>query len=199
MIHRLSTIHLTMKKYLLPFLSIITILSVSIGCTNSSKLYQLNNRNRNKAGILSETSFTELHRFLNLVKSHSITDTLIIKYDYNHETCWNILDQGDDERIKSMITSGKQWMEKLATARQNVSFFHFRELGNDLNKIIKWDDSIIIDSSKLLLNLLFKQRSTCGTSIMVMPDKRLIYVRSDSHFEVFDLKQKDIEAILGRR
>lgn len=86
----------------------------------------------------------------------------------------------------------KKELSKLKKNRQYVSLFDFHEPGNNLNKIVKWDKSIIIDSSKLLFDLLFKDRCSCGSSILVMPDKRFAFLRSDSHSEALDMTQKQI-------
>ena len=78
----------------------------------------------------------------------------------------------------------------LQVTRPNVSVFDFRESGNNINKIKKWDSSIIIDSASQLMNILFKERSTCGNSIIVLPDKRFVFLRSDAHSEAMDITQK---------
>jgi hypothetical protein len=128
-----------------------------------------------------------------------LKDTIIIKYDYNNETCWEILDQREDDYIMSFVTRHKERVQQVLMTRQNVSVFDFREPGNSLNKIKKLDNSIIIDTSKQLLKLLFKERCTCGSSIIVMQDKRFVFLRSDSHSEVLDLTQKQIEEILSKK
>jgi hypothetical protein len=137
--------------------------------------------------------------FLNTVTNTSLKDTIIIKYDFNNETCWDLLDQKDDNHIMGFVARHQERVQHVLKTRQNVSVFNFREPGNNLNKIIKWDKSIIIDSSKQLFNLLFKDRCTCGSSILVTPDKQYIFIRSDSHFEALDMTGKQIEEILSKK
>lgn len=74
----------------------------------------------------------------------------------------------------AFVTTHQEKVQKTLSTRQNVSVFDFREPGNNLNKIKKWDKSIIIDSSRQLFNLIFKERCACGSSIIVLPDKRFV-------------------------
>ncbi|MDE3144637.1 MAG: hypothetical protein KGL19_10815, partial [Bacteroidota bacterium] len=69
----------------------------------------------------------------------------------------------------------------------------------NLNKIKEWDNSILIDSTKHLFNLFFKKRCTCGSSIIVMPGKRFVFLRSDSHAEALDYTQEQIEKLLTKK
>ena len=176
-----------------------TILMIIISCDSTSQLYSYDNKNRNYTGQLSESDYTALKQILTNTASSKLKDTILIKYDYNNETCWNTLDQSDDDYIMGFITRHKQRVQNFLATRQNVSVFGFREPGNNLNKIIKWNNSIIIDSTKQLFKLLFKERCTCGSSIIAMPDKRFVFLRSDSHSEVFDLTQKQIDSLLNNK
>jgi len=117
---------------------------------------------------------------------------------YNNDTCWNILDKKSAKHIKDFVRRRKERVQQVLATRHNVSVFNFREPGNNLNKIKKWDNSILIDSSKQLYNLIFIERCTCGNSIIVMPDKRFVFMRSDPHLEVLNLTQKQIEKILSK-
>jgi hypothetical protein len=148
---------------------------------------------------LSDSTFTALKQYLTITTSSILKDKIIIKYDYNNETCWNILDQSKDDHIMGFVTRHKETVQQVLATRNNVSVFNFREVGNSLNKIKKWDNSIIIDNSKQLFNLLFRERCTCGSSNIVMPDKTFAFLRSDSHSEILDVTQKQIEAILNRK
>jgi hypothetical protein len=91
---------------------------------------------------------------------------------------------------------GKNNTKKIIAARPNVSIFSFREPGKNINKLKKWDNSIIIDSTKELFKLLFKKRCTCSSSIAIAPNKRFGFLRSDSHSEILTLKPKQLELLL---
>lgn len=186
-----------MKKHFLYFISLIILLIFVESCSTTAQLYD--DKNRSYTGLLRDSTFTVLKQYLTNTTNLKLKDTIIIKYNYNNETCWNILDQKEDSYIMSFVTGYKARVQRVLAARQNVSVFNFREPGNKLNKIIKWDNSILIDSSKQLFNLLFKERCICGSSIIALPDKRFIFLRSDSHTDVLNLTQKQIEEILNKK
>ncbi|MBS1591736.1 MAG: hypothetical protein JST07_06450 [Bacteroidetes bacterium] len=187
-----------MKKHFLYFISLIILLIFVESCSTTAQLYD--DKNRSYTGLLRDSTFTVLKQYLTNTTNLKLKDTIIIKYNYNNETCWNILDQKEDSYIMSFVTGYKERVQRrVLAARQNVSVFNFREPGNKLNKIIKWDNSILIDSSKQLFNLLFKERCICGSSIIALPDKRFIFLRSDSHTDVLNLTQKQIEEILNKK
>ena len=192
---------MTLIKMKTPFsfcIFLIVILIFTESC-NSSRLYRLDDKNRISHGQLSESTFNALKQFLTTTTNATLKDTIIIKYDYNNETCWDILDQKDDNYIMGFVTRHQDRVQQVLKTRQNISVFNFREPGNNLNKIIKWDKSIMIDSSKQLFNLLFKDRCTCGSSILVTPDKQYISIRSDSHFEALDMTEKQIVTIISKK
>lgn len=188
-----------MKKHLLYFISIISIVAIAESCGTTSQLYRNDDKNKTYIGQLNDSTFTTLKKYLTTTTNSKLKDTIIIKYDYNNETCWNNLDQSEDEHIMGFVRRHKERVQQVLAIRKNVSVFDFREPGNNVNKIKKWDSSIIIDSSKQLFNLLFKERCTCGSSIIIMPDKRFVFLRSDSHSEVLDFTKKQIEELLSKR
>jgi hypothetical protein len=120
----------------------------------------------------------------------------MIKYDYNDKSCWSILDTYEDSTIRNLIAAHYKAFKIRMASRPGTSAFTFREPGNRLNKLKKWDRSIIIDSSKQLYQLLFKERTTCGSSIVVLPDKKFVFMRSDSHSVVFGLTKEQISLFL---
>lgn len=61
------------------------------------------------------------------------------------------------------------------------------------------DKSIIIDSSRQLFNLIFKERCACGSSIIVLADKRFVFVPSDSHSEALDFTQEKIRQLVMKK
>jgi hypothetical protein len=184
--------HLLMTKMLKNFIISIYCLTFLISCGSTARLYRPDNTNRIYSGRLDDASNTSLRQFLASRATSSLKDTIIIKYDYNNESCWELLDQKDDNYMQGFVTRHKERVQKVQATRPNVSLFDFREPGDNVNMIKKWDGTIIIDSSRQLMNLLFKERSICGNSIIVMPDKRFVFIRSDSHSEAMDLTQNRI-------
>lgn len=184
-------------KFFKPLSIIINALWFIVGCSPTLKIYPYDDKNRTGKGQLNDTVFNELRHYLKEHTSSTIKDTIIIKYDYNNETCWNRLDEREDENIMGFVKRKQQAMEQMLTTRKNVSSFNFREPGENLNKLKLWDSTIIIDSSKQLYHLLFMRNYNCGNSILVLPDKRFIYILSDPHSEIFYLTSKQIEFILN--
>ena len=188
-----------MKKIVLINFLVITIaLLLGQSCrTTSSVFYPYDDKNRTVNGELNDSMFSVLKKYLQDYSQFNIKDTIIIKYDFNNETCWSRLDEKDDEHIMRFVKRNQQNMRLISTTRTNVSAFNFREPGDNVNKLKLWDSSIIIDSSKQLYNLLFRQSYNCGNSILVMPNKRFIYIGSDPHSAIFYLSGRQIEALLN--
>jgi len=186
-----------MKNRKIIFLSFL-VLTLTQNCTTTSKVYYpYNDKKRVGNGLLEDTIFISLKSFLQKYTQDIIKDTIIIKYDYNNETCWNNLDESDDERIMKFVKRKQQSMKQVSQSRKNISLFNFREPGDNLNKLKLWDSTIIIDNRKELYNLLFPHKFNCGNSILILPDKRFIYIGSDPHSEAFYLTGKQIEGILN--
>ncbi len=164
-------------------------------CGTSSNLYKTGDQNKIYSGQLDEITYQSLKQALPVTPV--LKDTIIIKYDYNIKTCWSILDQSDDNHIKGFVTTHNERVQQVLMSRPNVSVFDFREPGNNLNKIKKWNPAIIVDSTKQLYNLLFKERAACGNSMIVLPDKRFVFIRSDSHSEALNLNQEKIKEYLA--
>jgi hypothetical protein len=188
-----------MKKYFLVFPVLFSFVIFVESCSTASRLYRYDDKNRTYAGQLNDETFFALKQYLTNTTNTTLKDTIIIKYDYNNENCWDILDQREKEYIMDFVTTHKQRVQQILAARQNVSVFDFREPGNNLNKIKKWDNTIIIDTTKQLMNLLFKERCACGSSIIVMPDKKFVFLRSDSHSDALGLPQKKIIEVLNKK
>lgn len=188
-----------LQKYFRNLILIACILMLNQSCGTTSQLYRCNGINKMYTGQLTNFGFEGLQQYLTQITKSTLKDTIIIKYDYNHESCWDMLDQKDDTYIMNIVTKRKEKIQDVVRTRQNVSVFNFREPGNSFNKIKKWDNSIILDSSKYLLNLLFQKRYICGNSIIVMSDKRFVFMPSDPHFEALDFTHNQMVQILNSR
>jgi hypothetical protein len=180
-------------------IAIIVITSIMIvSCAEQKHGQRSLDKKRASVGLLSSSDFALLKQFLNSATSAGITDTIIIKYDYNNETCWNALDQKDNDYILQVLKNSNEYIQSTTANRPALSFFQFREPGTQINKLINWNQSILIDKDLQLFNLLFKNRSTCGNSAIILPDGRFILYRSDSHFEVLQATDRDIAALLQK-
>lgn len=88
-----------MKRNFQTFLLAIFVFTIIQSCGPYSKLYRSDNTDRNYNGILSDSTYNTLKLFLVKTTSKKLYDILLIKYDYNNETCWDLLDQKDDDYI----------------------------------------------------------------------------------------------------
>ena len=190
---------LIMIKNKTTLLTSLIVLIIAIGCNSTSRLYRRNDKNKIYTGKLSDSTYQSLKQFLTASTKSQVNDTIIIKYEYNNEVCWEILDLKDDDYIMGFVITHQERVRKALAARENISIFDFREPGENLNKIKKFDTSIKIDSTKFLFNLLFKKRCVCGSSIVVMPDKNYVFIRSDPHSEALDYSKEQINELLTKR
>lgn len=190
--------HLLMNRILRNRTVLIYFLTLLISCSSTARLYGTDDKSRIYSGTLDDFTYNSVKQLLTAQTALPLKDTIIIKYDYNIGSCWALLDQKDDNYIQGFITRHKERVQTLLATRPNISVFDFKEPGNNLNKIKKWDTSIIVDSSRQLMKLVFKERSTCGNSMIVLPDRRFVFIRSDSHSEALDLPQDKILAYLLR-
>jgi hypothetical protein len=173
------------------------VLLICASCITTGKLYT--GEHKVQTGFLNNADFEALAQMLSRYTGTAPADTILIKYDYNNESCWDLLDQKDENHIRGFINRNNSRILNVSASRKNVSAFQFREPGKNLNKLKSWNNSIIVDSSKQLYQLLFKKRATCGSSIAVLPDKRYVLIRSDSHSAVFDLTHEKIAGYLSNK
>ncbi len=171
-------------------------LSLISGCDTTSKFIGKKIEEKVTIGQLDNGKFNEIKRILAERSSGSLNDTIIIKYDYNNNQCWSLLDQENDDYIQGVISGHNRIIQANSAVRPNISVFNFREPGKTFSKKVLWDKNIIVDSSKLLFNLLFKTRNMCGNSIIVLPDKRFVFIPSDPHFEALHFTNEQISSFL---
>lgn len=172
---------------------------VVTSCNSTAQLYRPDNKEKIYFGYIKDSSYSQLKRVLSSYSNIQLKDTIIIKYDFNNETCWDRLDEETKKHIEMFIPRSQARIQQKMMARPYLTVLRFREPGNNLNKIVKWDSSILIDDKKELFNLLVKESSICGSSIIIMPDKRFLFIRSDSHFEALEMNKRQIEDILNKK
>lgn len=163
-------------------------------CSPPAKLYPANEKIY--AGRFPDAEFNALKGILSQ-SFKQIKDTLIIRYDYNHESCWNRLDMETNEHINGVVRSRQSEIQGIISARPAVSIFSFLERGNDFNKLKKFDNSILVDSSGQLMKLAFNDKAICGNSIIVLPDAQYVFIRSDAHFDALGMSKDEILRVLN--
>ena len=171
-----------------------------IGCRPQVKLYKFDDNKKISVFQLSDSSLISVKNYLHNITGKTIQDTIIIMYDYNNETCWNLGDQlrTDDEMKENTACFISKTEEYLAT-RPGISFFEFKEPGENFNKIKKYNNSILTDKNLELYHFFFKERCVCGNSILILPDGRYIFTRSDAHINALYYSSKQIEELLKVR
>lgn len=188
-----------MKVGLINLLFILSLISF-VGCAPHGPLYRFDDDKRISIYQLEDSSLNAVKKYLSQFSNKAIQDTIIIKYDYNNETCWSILDEKvSDEEMKRRYLSSPSPFDAYLSARPAVSFFWFREPGENINKITKYNTSIIIDKDLELYKFFFKEKCTCGNSILILPDGRYIFTRSDSHTNAVLYSSKQITELLQTR
>lgn len=151
-------------------------------CGQYRAFYRHDDKEAYQAGQLSQPLFDSLKHYLFMATGKPVRDTIIIKFDFNHETCWDLSDSRKNAEIDAAITRMNNHNAEMALSRGKMSMYQFRETGRDFNKIKYRNDSIMIDNG-FLGKLLFKQKTVCGTSAIIDPAGRYLLMKSDSHFE----------------
>lgn len=165
-------------------------------CAANRRLYTNKDDGQVSHGILNDSSLIAVKSFCQQHSSAPVNDTIIIKYDFNHENCWNTLDMMEESRIRNVIDNYNTSIANAEKNRPGISVFQFREIGNGFNKCKKWNTEISVDSTGLLGNILFSQKVVCGSSAIILPDKKFIIIRSDSHLEALRYTSEMIKVIL---
>ena len=145
---------------------------------------------------LTATEFAHLKQVLTTYSKLPLQDTIIIKYDYNNESCWDRLDEMNDAYVMRVVDAAKTRMKKAIAARPQTSFFEFREKGLQINKLKYWNDMILVDEGDQLREILFKKKRQCGNSAIVLPDRKYILVSGDAHFMSLEYSREMIAKLL---
>ena len=153
-----------------------------------------------KTGQLTPDQLQQLKTYLTTKTGQEIRDTIIIKYNFNRDNCWYYMDKREtDDQIRGRITRHTEFMKMMHESRPSASIFNIRESGNRINKIIHYDESILIDSTKEVYDLLFQKRKQCGSSAVILADGRFIITGSDSHSDALRYTKEQIIEIFEKK
>ncbi|TCD26756.1 hypothetical protein EZ456_12425 [Pedobacter psychrodurus] len=119
--------------------------------------------------------------YLSAISNKPVKDTVIIKYDFNYESCWNALDEQPDNYIARIIISTNDFISKYKIAHPGTSVYQIKESGKNFNKLVLWNNKILTDGGYLRKNI-FTKKTTCGTSLVLYPDGSYKFFYSDPHF-----------------
>ncbi|WP_316824904.1 hypothetical protein [Pedobacter miscanthi] len=179
-----NTSKIKTQLFILLFLSIII-----YAC--SPKLY-VDEEKRYQAGTLTNAQIDSLHTFLKQNERLALKDTIIIKYDFNQDACWDDLKYQNSEFLNNVRwTFQKNILEK-AEARPKVAIYQYREVGERFSQIKSKGLEIETDPG-FLKKLLFKEITTCGTAAIILPDGKFLLVKSDPQFSALLLTAGDIQ------
>jgi len=179
------------------FFVILSLLSLN-SCQPTSRIYRENDKGKVTIGKLPEEAVAIIKQHLFNITKQELKDTILIKYEYNNETCWSISDMiYKDSVIESMIKSRITYHQTQLLKRHQVSYYHFRQPGNSFNKLVGKDKNILIDKDLVLNKLLFSEITTCGSSIIIMPDGYFILTKSDSHQQFLSYSSATINKMLS--
>lgn len=120
-------------------------------------------------------------------KKLKVNDTIFIKYDFNHEKCWDQLDTKNKEYINKIIQNFQLHISDFNKNFETAVAYNFREPGKSINKLKLWDNTIILDDQEVLKNLIFKNNVSCGSSAVILGDGSYLIYEKDPHFELLNL------------
>jgi len=164
---------------------------VFTACT-TPKLYR---SNRYSTTVISEETRNKLKSYLQKHEVSTLKDTIIIKYNFNGDHCWGVMD-ADQQKLESVLSAYQAHHKMVALKRTNVSIFEFRAKGKNQNKYKLNNSDILVDEGDISA-LLFKKPTTCGSSIVILPTGKCLIVKSDSHFEALNLNSKMIDSLVA--
>ncbi len=171
-IHKIS-----MKKNI--FLLLIVF---NLACSHSTKFYNVEKGSKS----LNEKEYLTLRNYLQKNVGYDLKDTLVIKYEFNNERCWDMLDYESDDYINGVILQQQSRIEKVSNSRKDLTILHYREPGKHFNKVVEWNRNIMIDTLKTLRTLLFHNNVICGCSAIIFPGGKYFILNSDPHFAMLD-------------
>lgn len=131
----------------------------------------------------------EYNEFKNLLisKNLKVKDTIFIKYDFDHEDCWDQLDFKSKKYIKGIVQNFQAHISNFNSTFETAVAYNFRQPGKRFNKLKLWDETIIIDDREILKKLIFKDKAQCGSSAIILGDGSYLIFKGDPHFELLSL------------
>lgn len=157
----------------------------------SPKLY-VDEEKRYQAGSLTDAQLDSLHLFLKENQRVALKDTIIIKYDFNNDVCWNDLNGQNADFLNNVRWTFQKNIQEKAQARPKVSIYQYCQTGKNFSPVKSKGLEIETDSG-FLKKLLFKEVTSCGTSAIVLPNGKFLLVKSDPQFSALLLSANDIE------
>ncbi|HMO33003.1 MAG TPA: hypothetical protein PKE63_02540 [Lacibacter sp.] len=148
-------------------------------------------------GRIADTIYQKVLKALVLEPDNE--DTLIINYAYNADTCWNALERQGADDITQVVQQRQHRFRMRTIGRIFNRFYTVYEPGNRTPKVISFDYTYQRDANRQLFYLLFAERCICGQSIILLPDRRYIRIRSDSHLGVLNITADEIEAVFEKK
>ena len=79
------------------------LLVVLAGCGANRRIYSNKDDGRVSHSVLTDSTYNTIRQYCLSFSSNKINDTLIIKYDFNHESCWSTLDESEESHIRKVI------------------------------------------------------------------------------------------------
>lgn len=176
------------KRYA-TLLSITSICALAYSC--APKLY-VDEDKRYDAGSLTDAQLDSLHSYLKENERVKLKDTIIIKYDFNNDACWNDLKNQNTAFLNDVRWAFQKNIIDKAAKRPKTSIYQYKEIGKNFSQVKSSGLEIETDSG-FLKRLLFKEPTTCGTSAIVLPNGKFLLIKSDPQFSALLLNAKDIE------
>ena len=141
---------------------------------------------KDQAFQLSSEEFAQLKDFL-LHKNIPIKDTIIIKYEFNGDDCWHLLNQKSKNYIHKVRDGMQKHISNFNLSHSDAIAIRVKESGKNFSDYILDDPTILTDDDKLLRRLLFKKTESCGTTAVILDDASFALKESDSHFSVLNI------------
>ena len=162
----------------------LAISSVITSCT-TSKLYLSDNQH---SGIFTKAKADSIRYYLAEISKEKIQDTVFVKYEFNNESCWSILDGKSNPYIERVIQSGNAYVSRYQNNHPNVTVLRVKESGKNFNKLVLRNNKVLDDSGGYLRQHVFLNNARCGTSMKLYPNGKYEIYLSDAHFRILDAK-----------
>ncbi|RAJ16172.1 hypothetical protein LY08_01027 [Olleya aquimaris] len=140
---------------------------------------------------------SQLNLVLKQYSNKNKKDTLFITYRYNNGNCWKLLDQKSNEHINKIVTNNYERIINFSNQYPDRTYLMFKQQGTRHNKLVNYNKYVIEDTDNSIFKLLFEDKKTCGNSIILLPDNRFIFLKSDPHLDILNFDKNKIVKILN--